>query len=104
MSEEFRVDRVAPKSTEAEAVGLARQMMSADLVMRGDGLERGVRCVVLQNDVISVEVIVDRGLDIGAARIRQMPVSWRSPTEVVGALVPGATRRRISSGVSSAAC
>ena len=83
MPQTYRVDRLAPKTPEAEAVGLARQMMSADAMTRGDGLERGVRCVILQNDIISVEVIVDRGLDIGAARIRQMPVSWRSPTEIV---------------------
>jgi len=82
-SREFRLDIIDPKSASARSVGLARQVMAADLVTRGDGPERGVRCVVLQNDILSVEVIVDRGLDIGAARIRQMPVSWHSPTGIV---------------------
>ena len=79
----YRLDRIAPLSIEAESVGLAGQMMSADLVTKEDGRQRGVRCVVLQNDLLSVEVIVDRALDIGAARIRQMPVSWTSPTGIV---------------------
>ncbi len=80
---EFQLDTIDPKSAIARSVGLARQVMAADLVTRGDGPERGVRCVVLQNDILSIEVIVDRGLDIGAARVRQMPVSWHSPTGIV---------------------
>lgn len=82
-SEQFRFDTIDPKSANARSVGLTRQVMAADLVTKGDGPERGVRCVLLQNDILSIEVIVDRGLDIGAARIRQMPVSWRSPTGIV---------------------
>jgi hypothetical protein len=74
---------IGPTSIEARNVGLASQIMSAELVTREDGRQRGVRCVVLQNDLLSIEVIVDRGLDIGAARIRQMPVSWTSPTGIV---------------------
>jgi len=57
--------------------------MSADLVTRSDGWERGVRSVLLGNDRIAIEVVVDRGLDIASARIRQVPVAWRSPTEIV---------------------
>ena len=67
----------------ARAVGLARQTMAADLIMRGDGWERGVRCVLLQNDRIAIEVVVDRSLDVAGARIRQIPIAWRSPTEIV---------------------
>lgn len=58
--------------------------MSADLVTRSDAWERGVRSVLLGNDRIAIEVVVDRGLDIAAARIRQVPIGWRSPTEIVG--------------------
>lgn len=82
-STEFRLDAIDPMSANAGSVGLTRQVMAADLVTRGDGPERGVRCVLLQNDILAIEVIVDRGLDIGAARIRQMPVAWHSPTGMV---------------------
>jgi len=81
---EFRLDVIDPRSARAASVGLTRQVMAADLVTRGDGPERGVRCVLLQNDILAIEVIVDRGLDVGAARIRQMPVAWHSPTGMVG--------------------
>ena len=33
----YRLDRIAPLSIEAESVGLAGQMMSADLVTKEDG-------------------------------------------------------------------
>jgi hypothetical protein len=79
----LRLDGIDPIGALARGVGLARQAMAADLVTRGDGWERGVRCVQLQNDRIALEVVVDRGLDIAGARIRQIPVAWRSPTEIV---------------------
>lgn len=79
----FRLDQIAPLSRDAGSVGLAGQVMSADLMTREDGRQRGVRCVMLQNDILALEVLVDRGLDIGAARIRQMPVAWNSPTGIV---------------------
>ncbi|WP_210480954.1 aldose 1-epimerase family protein [Naasia sp. SYSU D00948] len=81
--QDLRRDRLDPRSALASVVGLRRQMMSADLVTRTDGWERGVRSVLLQNDVISLEVVVDRAMDIAAARIRQVPVGWRSPTGIV---------------------
>jgi hypothetical protein len=77
------LDAINPTGGSARAVGLARQTMAADLVTRGDGWERGVRCVLLQNDRLAIEVVVDRGLDIASARIRQIPIAWRSPTEIV---------------------
>ena len=57
--------------------------MAADLITRGDGWERGLRCVQLQNDRLAIEIVVDRGLDIAGARIRQVPIAWRSPTDIV---------------------
>jgi len=80
---DYRLDAIDPTGALARGVGLARQAMAADLVTRGDGWERGVRSVMLQNDRISIEVVVDRGLDIASARIRQIPIGWRSPTEIV---------------------
>lgn len=83
MAEELALDRIAPTGKTAADVGFSRQIMGADLVVRGDGWERGVRCVQLQNDRIAIEVVVDRGLDIAGARIRQVPIGWRSATEIV---------------------
>src|SRR5271156_249819 len=80
---DYRLDGIDPTGAFARSVGLARQAMAADLVTRGDGWERGVRSVLLQNDRISIEVVVDRSLDIASARIRQIPIAWRSPTEIV---------------------
>ena len=80
---DWRLDGIDPTGAFARSVGLARQAMAADLVTRGDGWERGVRSVLLQNDRISIEVVVDRSLDIASARIRQIPIAWRSPTEIV---------------------
>ena len=80
---DWRLDGIDPTGALARGVGLARQAMAADLVTRGDGWERGVRSVLLQNDRISIEVVVDRSLDIASARIRQIPIAWRSPTEIV---------------------
>ena len=79
----FQLDTIQPASPTAEDVGLARQAMAADLVARGDGPERGVRSVLLHSDVLSLEVVVDRGMDIAGARVRQMPVAWQSPTGIV---------------------
>jgi hypothetical protein len=80
---DFRLDGIEPTGAIARSVGLVRQAMAADLVTRGDGWERGVRSVLLQNDRISIEVVVDRALDIASARVRQIPIAWRSPTEIV---------------------
>ena len=79
----FRLDGIDPNGALAHAVGLKNQAMNAELVSRSDGWERGVRSVLLGNDRISIEVVVDRGLDIASARVRQVPVAWRSPTAIV---------------------
>lgn len=81
--DDFTLGQMDPGSAYADAVGFGRQVMSADLITRGEGWERGVRSVLLGNDVVAIEVVVDRGLDIGSARVRQSPVAWRSPTEIV---------------------
>ncbi|MFT4028754.1 MAG: DUF4432 family protein [Protaetiibacter sp.] len=64
-------------------LGIAAQTMAADLVTRGDGWERGSRSVLLANDRVSVEVVVDRALDLAGARVDGIPVGWRSPTPIV---------------------
>lgn len=80
---DYRLDRVLPGSERAGGVGFARQVMAADLITRGDGWERGLRCVQLQNDRLAIEIVIDRGIDIAGARIRQVPIAWRSPTDIV---------------------
>src|SRR5580658_4476090 len=80
---DWRLDAIDPTGALARSVGLERQAMSAELVTRSEGWERGVRCILLQNDRIAIEVVADRALDIASARIRQVPIAWRSPTEIV---------------------
>jgi hypothetical protein len=80
---DYLLDGIDPTGAVARSVGLERQAMTADLVTRQEGWERGVRCVMLQNDRIAIEIVVDRALDIASARIRQIPIGGRSPTEIV---------------------
>lgn len=82
-SSQYDMSAMRPDGRLAQEVGLKRQLMGADLITRGDGWERGVRSVLLQNDIISLEVVIDRGMDIAGARIRQVPIGWRSPTDIV---------------------
>ena len=81
---DWRLDAIDPTGALARSVGLARQAMAADLVTRGDGWERSVRSVLLQHDRISIEVVVDRSLRYRERRgSRQIPIAWRSPTQIV---------------------
>ena len=80
----FRIDQIDPVGPLAKALGVGRQVMSADLISRGDGWERGVRSVLLQNDRLMVDVVIDRGMDIAGARIDGVPIGWLSPTGIVG--------------------
>jgi galactose mutarotase-like enzyme len=48
-------------------------------VVLDNGVERGVRAVQLRTSAgLEVEVLVDRAMDLGAARLRGVPVGWRS--------------------------
>jgi hypothetical protein len=64
--------------------GHPEQVIGAELLVRADGPERGVRIVRLRSGVIEVDVIVDRALDISRASIRGVPVAWLSPTGIAG--------------------
>jgi hypothetical protein len=64
--------------------GHPEQVLGAELLRREDGSERGVRIVRLRSGEVEVDVIVDRALDLGAAAIRGVPVSWLSPTGIAG--------------------
>ena len=76
----YLLDGIDPTDAAVRNVGPERQTMTADLVAREEGWERGVRCLMLQNDRIAIAVVVGRA---ASARIRQIPVGWRSPTDIV---------------------
>src|SRR4051794_33345680 len=64
--------------------GRAEQLVGAELVVRGDGAERGVRTVRLRSGEVDLEVVVDRALDLGQASVRGIPVAWISPNGLCG--------------------
>ncbi len=76
----------APLDAEAlrRLAGHPDQLLTAELLTRGDGIERGVRVVRIDNGEIAVEVVVDRALDLGRASVRGVPVAWPSPTGIAG--------------------
>jgi hypothetical protein len=53
---DYLLGGIDPTGAVARSVGLERQTMTADLVTRQEGWERGVRCIILQNDRIAIEV------------------------------------------------
>jgi hypothetical protein len=62
-------------------VGDASQLGGVRMVTLADGPERGVRAVdVRTGDGFNFTVLPDRGMDIGPAEYRGVPVAWVSPT------------------------
>jgi hypothetical protein len=48
-------------------------------VVLDDGVQRGVRAIDLRTSSgLEIEVLVDRAMDLGSARLRGVPVGWRS--------------------------
>jgi hypothetical protein len=80
---DYLLDGIDPTGAVVRSVGLEGQTMTTDVVTREQGRERGVSSITLQNDRIAIEVVVDRAHDIATARIRQIPIGWRSPTDIV---------------------
>ena len=67
-------------------VGRLEQVAGIELVEGGDGAERGVRFLrVRSGSGFEIEILVDRGFDIGRAAFGGAPLAWWSP---VGALGP----------------
>lgn len=67
-------------------VGDISQLGGVRLVMLDDGSERGVRAAELRSgEGFNFTVLLDRGLDIGHAEYRGIPLAWISPT---GAVAP----------------
>jgi hypothetical protein len=65
-------------------LGRLSAVAGADLLVHGDGPERGVRIVRLRAGDLEAEVALDRGLDLPRASFRGLPIGWMSPTGVVG--------------------
>jgi hypothetical protein len=66
-------------------VGRLEQIAGVQLVEGADGPERGVRVLRVSSGAgFELEVLVDRGFDIGRAGYRGMPLAWWSPVGLVG--------------------
>src|SRR5437660_10208017 len=69
-----------------ERVGDISQVGGAHLVTLADGPEAGVVAAELRTGSgFAFTVLPGRGMDIGFAEYRGMPLCWRSPTAEVGA-------------------
>ena len=66
-------------------VGRLEQVAGVQLVEGGDGAERGVRILrVTSGSGFELEILVDRGFDIGRASFGGRPLAWWSPVGLVG--------------------
>lgn len=61
-------------------VGSPRQLASCEAYTVSDGSDAGTRRIRVAADGIDIELLPDRGLDIGSARVDGVPVAWLSPT------------------------
>lgn len=63
----------------AERTGDLSAVAGIRRVVLDDGVERGVRAIDLRTSAgLEVEILVDRALDLGAVRLRGVPIGWRS--------------------------
>jgi hypothetical protein len=66
-------------------VGRLEQLAGIQLLEGGDGPERGVRMLrVASGSGFDLEILVDRGFDIGRAWFGGRPLAWWSPVGLVG--------------------
>ncbi|MGO1538429.1 MAG: aldose 1-epimerase family protein [Leucobacter sp.] len=61
-------------------VGALRQLASCEEYTVSNGPEAGSRRIRISAGDIDLELLPDRGLDVGAARVAGVPVAWVSPT------------------------
>lgn len=65
-------------------MGRLEQVAGVEPFVFDDGPARGVRGLRFRTGSgLSFDVLADRGLDLGAAEYRGVPLAWRSPTGVV---------------------
>lgn len=60
--------------------GATAQLASVEQSLRAGGPDAGTRCVRLVAGDLDVELLPDRGLDLGQVRHRGVPLAWVSPT------------------------
>ncbi len=66
-------------------VGRLEQLAGVQLVEAADGAERGVRLLRFATGAgFDFDVLVDRGFDVGRARLGGRPLSWWSPVGLTG--------------------
>lgn len=66
-------------------LGRIEQLAGVEVVEGGDGPERGVRMLRIRSGAgFEVEVLIDRGFDIGRASLGGKPLAWWSPVGLVG--------------------
>ncbi|WP_195760665.1 aldose 1-epimerase family protein [Agromyces kandeliae] len=61
-------------------VGSREQLVSIESSTRADGPDAGTRRIRMVNADLEVDVLPDRGLDIGQVRVAGVPLAWVSPT------------------------
>ena len=71
--------RPLPTSELRRRTGDLASLAGVQEVVLKNGREEGVRALLLRNAVgLEVEVLIDRGFDLGSARYRSVPFGWRS--------------------------
>lgn len=63
--------------------GRHEQLFGVDQMILDDGDARGTRVLRVRTGVLDVDVVADRGFDLGGAFIHGVPVAWISPVGVV---------------------
>lgn len=61
-------------------VGSRAQAVSIESSVRSDGPDAGTRRIRIVNGDLDVELLPDRGLDVGQVRVAGVPLAWISPT------------------------
>ncbi|MCD1267747.1 DUF4432 family protein [Microbacterium sp. MEC084] len=61
-------------------VGHRGQAVAVESSLRTDGPDAGSRRIRLVNGDLDVELLPDRGLDVGQVRVAGIPLAWTSPT------------------------
>ncbi len=74
-------------------MGSPAQALSVESFTRTDGADAGSRRIRMVNGPLSVELLPDRGLDIGQVRAHGVPLAWISPTGFPAASVDDADGR-----------
>jgi hypothetical protein len=61
-------------------VGSPSQVCAVESSMRTDGPDAGTRRIRIVNGDLEIELLPDRGLDLGQVRVGGVPLAWISPT------------------------